>query len=288
MPAPATLIHEGSGHPQPDPFSCIDRETNMRRSRGFTLIELLVVIAIIALLIAMLLPQLANARNRARTSVCASNLHALGIGLNCYLDEYAGNFFRYYVDSSPADPLGKGRIWWFGFEANGPGSTASRPLNPAASPLAPYTASLSARMQCPDFPYTDPLYFPKFNQHAASYGFNETLGTPDLSKPATRQPYLDRSASIVVFADAVQFDSPKTFNEGAYIVYTAPLTFSGFAHFRHPQGLSGKAQYLLLDGHVDSQSLSGAPAANYRTVAGSPTGNLVGSTGGGDIYGIAP
>lgn len=257
----------------------------MRRF-GFTLIELLVVVAIIAVLIALLLPQIAKAKMRARAALCAGNLHALGIGVNCYLDEFGGNFFRYYVDTSTGSPLGAGRLWWFGFEKNGPGNTANRPLDKSASPLAPYTANLDTRMQCPEFPYNDRLFFPKFNQHAATYGFNQTLGTPDLTQPATRQKFLSQASTILVFADAVQFDSPKTFNEGHYIAYTSPLTFSGFAHFRHPQGTSGEAQYVMLDGHVESQRLSGGTAANYRTVAGSPTGNLLGGTGGGAIYGV--
>ena len=59
----------------------VDIKTN------FTLIELLVVIAIIGILSSLLMPSLATARDKAKTSVCKSNLKQHGIAITMYEDD---------------------------------------------------------------------------------------------------------------------------------------------------------------------------------------------------------
>ncbi|HOP80478.1 MAG TPA: type II secretion system protein [Armatimonadota bacterium] len=58
--------------------------------RGFTLIELLIVISIIAILVAMLLPVLLQAKDTAKMRTCASNLRQIGTSIRQYADDNQG------------------------------------------------------------------------------------------------------------------------------------------------------------------------------------------------------
>ncbi|MFW6133554.1 MAG: type II secretion system protein [Planctomycetota bacterium] len=57
---------------------------------GFTLIELLVVIAIIALLVAILMPTLNEAKDMARTVACQTNLSQMGRAMHAYATDFGG------------------------------------------------------------------------------------------------------------------------------------------------------------------------------------------------------
>lgn len=105
------------------------RETTDVR-RGFTLIELLVVIGIISILIAMLLPSLAAARETARAIQCSSRIRQLTMGVTMYSVDHRDRMTYTNSNSgeSGAQPYqwtGKGWLYEYGtdpdqFDSNDP------------------------------------------------------------------------------------------------------------------------------------------------------------------------
>ena len=133
----------------------------MNRGKFFTLIELLVVIAIIAILAAMLLPALNQARSRAKSIQCVNNLKQI----STYLALYSG-------DNNDFILLGEEEAWmpilWRGYARPGDAALTDAEINN----LAPFEGT---PFRCPANTYTHSSRF--------SYGINRQL---NLLNPADR------------------------------------------------------------------------------------------------------
>ena len=164
---------------------------------GFTLIELLVVVAIIALLVAILLPSLKEAREQARVAVCQSNLHQLSVGFYTYVEDargflppmaYARSFGDYhyppfwyevvspYLGHRPIDRFGYNgpvQIGSFGNEVGAKGYMAC-PSHPRAEPPAPGTPP-------PNYRYTPQTYGINYSTVFAYRAPKELIPNPNLA-----------------------------------------------------------------------------------------------------------
>ena len=88
------------------------------RRQAFTLIELLVVISIIALLIALLLPTFAQAREAANNVVCMSNQKQIALAVLVYIEDHEGVLPASIMFNNPPSVYWPGRILQYVHDEN--------------------------------------------------------------------------------------------------------------------------------------------------------------------------
>lgn len=152
-------------------------QQRQRPARGFTLVELLVVIGIIAVLIGVLLPALAKAREQSQIAACLSNLRSLGQGYIMYAGDNKG-FLPYAIYPSwsirPTDPTWQPTVHWY--EALSPYLGKKIEYDQSTTPWSRITDYSKVIRNCPSWDI-DALGIPNTpgNDYLTGYGQNLTL-----------------------------------------------------------------------------------------------------------------
>ncbi len=215
---------------------------------AFTLVELLVAIAIVAVLAAMLMPVLAQAREQGRRSACLGNLRQLTLANQLY----AGDWDGYFVPAAPEFLHDQRR--WFGVR-NRDGR-----FEPRDGPLVPYMKDGGMLRRCPTFEtqvgfdigtggyvYNDigvgtRLWFIGYTPGLPAY--DGSLSEAEIMKPAETAMFADGALDIGTGLAEYTFliAPPDVLSRVPNAVY--PLDPS--VHFRH----HGVAQLSFVDGHA--------------------------------------
>ena len=216
----------------------------------FTLIELLVVIAIIAILAALLLPALSQARDTARTLVCLSQLKQVGLGFNYYFDGDGQGYFPRAVNSDG----------WFPVWSIPIARTLGIPDTPETDTVG-YAPPANSILCCPQH-LRDGL--PSYNVWRWSYGYpygGVAIGGDYYSGGRVRLSSVTSPASVTLLAEMIYVASnnPNLYHMGHSFI--ASGNSGGYIFGRHGTN-SLKSNFLFVDGHattrIDSAYLTAA------------------------------
>ena len=172
------------------------------KPHGFTLIELLVVIAIIAILAAILLPALNQARERGRAATCVNNLKQVGTAMLTYSDTNDG----YVPGFCQAPTFTSNEFRWLPTIAKHLGSG-----KPLSCPSSPAYDKYGAALEQFDPARTDDSTNRSKLSYAASIGVNAMNGqaTENYAFETSQNKLnaIKRSSSLAYAADITGIDA---------------------------------------------------------------------------------
>ena len=211
--------------------------------RGFTLVELLVVIAIIGLLASMLFPALGKASAKAKQVKCASNMRQIGLGIFMYTDDFDGK-----LPQTAHETLNTNKIW--------------------IRQLLPYVGNSDAIRLCP----ADPNRTDRRESGGTSYILNEFISVPIVDsfgqtlKPIPKLDQLRQPSETLLLFEVADDYGPSIFSDHTHSRSWLRSGWEGVVADiqvdRHRTGApnvdrtQGKANYLFVDGHVESVDAS--------------------------------
>ncbi len=236
-----------------------------RGNSAFTLIELLVVIAIIAILAAILFPVFAQARERARSISCLSNLQQQGLAITMYVQDYDETFFQLPWHQATTDT---------GCEPN---SNAACPTVFWSDLLMPYIKNQGI-FSCPSnsdilystWGYVSPTYRVTYGLSDFTFNENEDQGGP------TTLAAMATPSDIALISDdryAWNWHTCQPNNSGGYAFYwdaSDPSSiWAGYGDFKgnsnNPRHFNGQ-NFTYADGHSKFGVLS-TPAPQDGTTS---------------------
>ncbi len=163
---------------------------NTRCRAGFTLIELLVVIAIIAILAAILFPVFAQAREKARSTSCLSNMKQQGLALMMYAQDYDET-----LPWAAYNPDGQPLTMWYDLAEPYVKSGTKGTFTSGAGPAGRVRASFYL---CPSY---NPTRYPRVTGDPAIFAYPAGVLDPNMAYAANGNimPMMYRQMGAVPF-----------------------------------------------------------------------------------------